>query len=138
MNKELKEALQDLKDKGGEAIRIVKGFDGVPIGADFYGEYVHKPAPLQCSTHVTHTGEYCPEKPKHTVDGYLLCAKCYKAAKAMEAPKMVKRFKEVAFPKTISDGHGSEWDADCPSCGAKMQVMRPGYARCSEECWFSE
>lgn len=35
---------------------------------------------------------------------------------------------------TISDGFGSTWPARCPDCGAPMQIVRPGDARCSAEC----
>lgn len=38
---------------------------------------------------------------------------------------------------TIADGHGNEWGNTCPDCGANMQVMRPGDARCENECWLN-
>lgn len=36
----------------------------------------------------------------------------------------------------ISDGFGNYWLKDCPNCGAPMQVVRPGFARCSAECYI--
>ena len=43
----------------------------------------------------------------------------------------VDKSKERTF---ITDGFGNYWDKYCPDCGAEMMVMRPGEARCSEEC----
>ena len=37
-------------------------------------------------------------------------------------------------PAAIADGFGSTWPAACPNCGAPMQVVRPGDARCSAVC----
>lgn len=34
----------------------------------------------------------------------------------------------------ISDGFGSIWEALCPECGGEMIVVRPGDARCKDEC----
>ena len=31
---------------------------------------------------------------------------------------------------TIEDGYGSVWSDTCPSCGGKMQVVRPGKIQC--------
>lgn len=36
----------------------------------------------------------------------------------------------------ILDGFGGRWPVDCPACGAPMQVIRPGDARCSAECYI--
>ncbi|CAH1002642.1 hypothetical protein LEM8419_03514 [Neolewinella maritima] len=35
---------------------------------------------------------------------------------------------------TVSDGLGTVAPANCPLCGAEMQVIRPGDIRCSAEC----
>ena len=39
---------------------------------------------------------------------------------------------------SIADGFGNEWPATCPRCGAPMQVVRPGDARCSAECCYRD
>jgi hypothetical protein len=35
----------------------------------------------------------------------------------------------------IHDGFGACWPRWCEDCGAEMHVMRPGDARCSNECY---
>jgi hypothetical protein len=35
----------------------------------------------------------------------------------------------------LTDGFGNYWSQNCPDCGAPMQVVRPGDARCSAECY---
>lgn len=32
----------------------------------------------------------------------------------------------------ITDGFGNWWNKHCPKCGAKIQIVRPGYAKCPE------
>ena len=46
--------------------------------------------------------------------------------------------KDVVFPQNIKDGYGNTWSAKCPECGGLMQVVRPGEARCKNECWTEE
>ena len=36
----------------------------------------------------------------------------------------------------ITDGFGNYWPRTCHHCGAPMQVVRPGDARCSDECYI--
>ena len=38
----------------------------------------------------------------------------------------------------ITDGFGNWWPANCPKCGAPMQILRPGDARCTAECYLKE
>lgn len=54
--------------------------------------------------------------------GCYLCEKCGKACDP--APSA----------ETIEDGFGSSWDKRCPSCGADMEVVRPGKVQCSAAC----
>lgn len=35
----------------------------------------------------------------------------------------------------ITDGYGCYWPDKCLTCGAPMQVIRPGDCRCSAECY---
>lgn len=42
---------------------------------------------------------------------------------------------QMASTDTISDGFGSVWNKYCEYCGAPMTIVRPGYAKCSEECF---
>jgi hypothetical protein len=35
----------------------------------------------------------------------------------------------------ITDGFGAYWLRWCEDCGAEMHIMRPGDARCSNECY---
>ena len=41
-------------------------------------------------------------------------------------------------PEYIDDGFGNSWNAECQNCGAPMQIIRPGDARCSDECYSWE
>ena len=45
---------------------------------------------------------------------------------------------ELIKADTITDGFGNYWPAKCAKCGAPMQVLRPGDARCSDECYLKE
>ena len=33
----------------------------------------------------------------------------------------------------LDDGHGNLWEAACPECGERMQIMRPGEVQCPNE-----
>ena len=67
--------------------------------------------------------------------GYLISAEV--EHRPVEANGKVTGY-EFKLRKTITDGHGNEWVANCPECGGEMQVMRPGDARCRNECWARE
>ncbi len=41
-------------------------------------------------------------------------------------------------PGNITDGFGHWWRSTCRKCGADMVIVRPGYARCSEECYLRD
>ena len=36
----------------------------------------------------------------------------------------------------LDDGFGNLFAAKCQTCGAPMEIVRPGEARCSAECWM--
>ena len=38
----------------------------------------------------------------------------------------------------ITDDFGNYWRKDCHRCGEPMQIVRPGKATCSAECWDAE
>lgn len=73
----LKAASRPQFKEGGTSCRMPKGVECVPLAANFYGEYMQRPLPPQCSTYQVGTGKHCPGEPKHKVDGYLFCDKCH-------------------------------------------------------------
>ena len=49
--------------------------------------------------------------------------------------RILYRLNEAIADKCIiDDGFGNYWYRWCSDCGAEMQIIRPGEARCSDEC----
>jgi hypothetical protein len=67
-------------------------------------------------------GSYCTNKYNAEDKTYEVIRVCFKCG----------RFITLDGGDTITDGHGNVWPRTCHKCGGKMQVVRPGYARCGE------
>jgi hypothetical protein len=64
---------------------------------------------------------------------------CTAMAKLWERHPMISANNGLsAFAESDITDEYSYWPAKCSKCGAPMQVLRPGDARCSDECYLKD
>ena len=73
--------------------------------------------------------------PNWREEGYVVCATCLHGRGELMPPHLIVRKRKLdgrRVLRVISDGHGSERDAECPTCGRmSMVVVRPGKCQCN-------
>ncbi len=53
------------------------------------------------------------------------------AAMAQPVPPAQGEAPADAKSEVLDDGFGNQWDAKCPDCGGRMEIVRPGKVQCS-------